>query len=148
MKKIFIFCILFLILIPTISFSKYEKKEHITYFGTTDKEFTVAWGSPVDTSNVTGFELKLYHVERETYTSLGIVNKDILRYTTKLPRSGHYIVYIRSVNANAETEDKKYSSWVLSTDPTNSIVDGIKKSWWLYGHVPKPGVIIFNFNER
>lgn len=137
MKRIFIIFLL------CILFFSFVGIGHYTYFGTTEKEFTVAWDAPVNADNITNYELRLYHVEREVYEPIISVDNLTLRYTTRLPRSGHFIVYIRSINNNAE-EEFKYGLWVHSTDINTGSVNGERRAWWLYGHIAKPGEINFN----
>lgn len=147
MRKIFIsLFIIFFILTPIISFAKYIQKNHTTYFGTTDSNLTLGWDAPVTNFHlVTGYEIKLYHVEREVDGSLIEVGRDSLSKIITLPRTGHFIVYIRSVNTNAIDESKKYSPWADSSNPLHGMVNNERKSWWLYGHVAKPGAISFGF---
>ena len=60
--------------------------------------------------SATAYELKMFHVEKQVYITLGSTTETWV--IVFLPRSGHYIPELRSVNEN--TGEK--SEWVTSVD--------------------------------
>lgn len=129
-------CFLLFIFI-TPSNAAWEKKDVVTYFGTTDQTVTVMW-DPVD--NATYYEVELHHVERDSITRVGsdtLVDNNI---TFSLPRSGHFVPRVRACSDSIDS----CSDWTLSTNSERASVDDQPRAWWLYGYIAPPGQIIIN----
>ena len=109
----------------------WEKKDYVTYFGTTDKPVTVSWDAA---SGAAHYEVHIYCVERKQEIDLGTTTD--IKKTIQIPKSGHYVAKVRTVNAQNQKSD-----WAESTNPAYATVDGQPKAWWIYGHVAKPGAL-------
>ena len=119
-----------------------------TYFGTTDNPLTIKWDPaicPVECSPCTiGYEFEIFHIEQEKTIKFGILT--VSQYELQLPKSGHYIIKVRTINTSLLPTDVNYASvWTISTDSTRTRLNGQANGWWIYGYVAKPGMIIFNF---
>ena len=114
------------------SFS-WETIDYVTHYGYTSETLTFMWDAGV---GATSYEYRLYHVERKVYGD--VVETTALQAEVQLPRTGHYIVEVRSKN------ERGCSVWVQSTDAEKSTVDGQPRAWWVYGCVKPPGPIIIN----
>jgi hypothetical protein len=113
--------------------SNWEKKDYVTYYGTSNHTITAAWDAA---PGATYYELEILHVERNTKTS--IASGHSLTATQKtflLPRTGHYIVSVRACDSSISN----CSEWVSSLEGT---VDGVKRAWWIYAFVAPPGPIV------
>lgn len=142
MKKLIIIFLLTLFLSlnvfaqEDVTTSGWEKKDYVTYFGTTDKSITCKW-SLVDNAN--GYQVEVLHVERNSITK--IIEEDSTDNTVEInfPRSGHYIIRVRACGDFPTCENA--STWAESTDPNIADVDGQPKGWWVYGYVAPAGQI-------
>ena len=143
MFKRIISIISFLILVlSSLSFAElsviipnWEKKDYVTYYGTSDHTITVAWDpSP----GATYYELEILNVERNIKTPIASGSSlTATQKTFSLPRTGHYIVSVRACDASLSN----CSVWISSLEGT---VDGAKRSWWIYAYVAPPGPIVIN----
>ena len=106
---------------------------HVTYYGTTDNYFTVAWNQSDTGGLPTEYEIRMRHLERDQITAIARVQHPSNSMTLSLPRSGHFVIEIRAINADGS------SDWAVSTDPL-SCENGI--SWWVYGHIAPVGPIV------
>lgn len=132
MKKIVILISFFIILLSGISNADWEVKNLTTYFGYTSNLMTVAWDV---TPGATSYDLRLKHVERNTYGQYGNVSTPM--YTFQLPRTGHFIVEIRSVNEFGKGD------WMTS-ESINTFTDPQYDPFWIYGYPEPVGPIIIN----
>ena len=112
--------------------------DRVTYFGTTDKQLKISWDH--NTPQPEFYEVKLYHVERETESPAGIGKTADNSIIFKLPRSGHFIARVRACEGDV------CGDWSESINPEVATVDGQPRAWWLYGYVAKPGDIVINAN--
>ena len=118
---------------PAFGADGYEKVEFVTYFGTTDKPVGMEWDAG---EGATAYEIRLWHVEKQVYVTEGSTTETWAMVF--LPRSGHFIAELRSVNE----ETGQASEWVTSIEI--GTVDGVDWPWWLYGYLAPPGPIIIN----
>ena len=134
--SIIIFTILFWILafsvVKALS-ADFVAMNHVTYYGTTDNSFSVAWNYPESSATPIEYEIRMRHLERDQLTAIATVPHPNMSITLNVPRSGHYILEIRAVN------DAGSSEWALSTDP-ESCENGV--TWWVYGYVAPVGPIV------
>ena len=113
----------------------WSKKTNIEYFGTTNNEITISWSSVPEAE---GYEIRLFHVERNVENIVANGKTALTQITFKLPRTGHYIVKVRAcVNNYINCND-----WSESINSEQSIVDGTAQGWIIYGHVSSPGPIV------
>lgn len=118
--------------VPT---SNWEKKDYVTYYGTSNHTITVAWDA---SPGATYYELEILNVERNIKTS--IASGHSLTATQKsfsFPKTGHYIVSVRACDATISN----CSTWISSLE---GVVDGIKRAWWVYVFVAPPGPIVIH----
>jgi len=115
----------------------WESKDLVTYFGTSDKEITIAWDA---VENADYYELKLFSIERNVES---VVANNISQTQLKifLPRSGLFIVRAR---ACSNSVGFTCSEWSTSDNQTFATVDGQPKGWWVYGYLAPPGPIIID----
>lgn len=139
MFKKFIYTMLFVLLF-SVNAIAWEKKDYVTYFGTTDQQIKFAWNTSVGATDKTVYEVKLFNVEKDTEVLIANGKTQDTDITISLPRTGHYILRIRACSDN--TADKKCSEWVESINPEFATVDGSPRAWWVYGHIASPGTII------
>lgn len=142
MKHITVF-ILTLLLTSSIAFAEWEKKDYVTYFGTTDKSITCAWDA---VENAQGYQVELYHVERDSITRIASEGLTDTQIEINLPRSGHFVARIRACEDYPTCEN--YSEWSESINPEVATVDGEARGWWIYGHVAPPGPIIIGIGNQ
>jgi hypothetical protein len=106
----------------SVTTSNWEKKDYVTYYGTSNHIITVAWDA---SPGATYYELEILNVERNVKTS--IASGHSLTTTQKsflFPKTGHYIVSVRACDATISN----CSTWVTSLEGT---VDGAKRAWWV-----------------
>lgn len=119
----------------SVTTSNWEKKDYVTYYGTSNRPVTVAWDA---SPGATYYELKILHVERNTEISIASGSSlTELKKTFLFPRTGHYIVSVRACDASISN----CSEW---TSSLNGIVDGINRAWWVYAFVSPPGPIVIH----
>jgi len=123
--------------LATNAFAEWEKKDYVTYFGTTDQTITCAWDA---VENAEGYQVELYHVERDSITRVASEGLTDTQIVLSLPRSGHFVPRIRACADYPACET--YSEWSESTNSEVASVDGQPRAWWIYGYVAPPGPII------
>jgi hypothetical protein len=135
-STVFLFTLLFNSFVNaelSVLIPNWEKKDYVTYYGTSDHTITVAWGA---SPGAAYYELEILHVERNTKTSIASGHSlTATQKTFSLPRTGHYIVSVRACDSNLSN----CSEWTSSLD---GIVDGVKRAWWIYAYVAPPGPIV------
>lgn len=115
--------------------STWSNRKVFEYIGTTNKKVTVSWQS---VSNVNGYEVRLVNLDRNSEVMLSNGKVSTNSITFSLPKTGHYIVKVRS-QRNNYTE---LSDWAYSNIPGDAIVDNETAGWCIYGTVAQPGTII------
>jgi hypothetical protein len=143
MKTIIISIVIFFLLMTSNVYAEWVKKDYVTYFGTTDQSITVKWDA-VD--NAQGYQLELYHVERDSITKVASEGLTTTQLELTLPRSGHFIPRVRACSDYPACET--HSEWSESINSEVAIVDGEARSWWIYGYVAPPGQIIIGIGGR
>lgn len=131
-KKFFL--IVVFILFTSLSYADIELEDHFTYFITSNEQLTLQWNTE---SGAEGYQVRLFHVERDV---VSVLTNDITtgnQLVFSVPRTGHYIVEIRSC-AGGYT-DTTCSPWIRTTNSQRAIVNNQPRSWWVYGHVQPPG---------
>lgn len=113
----------------------WEKKQITEYYGTTANTLTCNWTAVTDAE---GYEVRLYHMERDVENVLASGKTTNTTLTFQLPRTGHYIVKIRP----CRDDYTDCAEWSESIDPTTSDVDGESAGWAVYGYVESPGGIV------
>lgn len=113
----------------------WELKDYVTYMGYTNEAITVVWDASINTDR---YDVRLLHVEKNVYIDKGSTVQETM--DIYLPKSGHFIVEIRSANALIE------GNWCQSTDITYATVNGNPAAWWIYGHVAPVGPITIGKN--
>lgn len=114
------------------------------YTATTAETLKAAWaastiGETNESCTDCEYELRVYHVERKTYTNAGSVKA--LSHTFKLPKTGHYHVEVRGCRGTGE--DRVCSEWATSINDANvPQVNGALKRWRIYGRPAATGPII------
>jgi hypothetical protein len=93
-----------------------------TYSGYTGEAVTIAW-QPDETAD--HYELQLYHEDHHQVAAN--VEAPGTQATITMPRSGHYLVRLRSVDAAGAA-----STWHESTHPADARVDGAARGWQLF----------------
>jgi hypothetical protein len=141
MKHIII--LLFILLISNSAFGEWEKKDYITYLGTTDQSITVGWDA---VENVEGYQIEVYHVERDSITRVASEGLTETQIEFNLPRSGHFIARVRACVDYPTCETA--GEWSESTNSDVATVDGEARSWWIYGYVAPPGQIIIGIGRK
>ena len=134
MKPLALLCGVLILAFSFCNVYAFEKKDYVTYFGTTDKTIKASWDLVV---GAVKYEVQIYCVDRKEAISLG--NTTMPEKVIQIPRSGHYIVKVRAINLQ-----NRASTWSESIDPKYATVDGEPRAWWVYGHIAAPGPIIIN----
>ena len=129
LKKFLLIIILSIALFATPAFP-WETLDYVTHYGYTSETLRVRWNAG---DGATSYEYRLYHVERKVYGD--VVETTALQAAVQRPRTGPYIVEVRSKNEHG------YSVWIQSTDVEKSTVGGQPRAWWVYGCVAPPGPI-------
>lgn len=137
--RFFVLAISFLVAIPaaaiTLDFDGAE------YTATTAETIQAAWSASVLTENGESkpcpdceYELRVYHVERKTYTDAG--KTTALSRTFTLPKTGHYVCEVRGCRGTGDA--RECSEWATSINEANQPqVNGVAKKWRIYGR-PAP----------
>ena len=105
--------------------------EHSTYYLFTGQNFNVQWDVTSD-NRITAYEYELLNVERNNQafirgrTPNGIVSVSI-------PKTGHWILRVRTVWDDAGTEKK--TDWCRSDSKDCATVNGQPQSWWIFAWV-------------
>lgn len=118
------------LVVPTLAYSEWVAKDYVTYYGYTDELFTANWDL---ISSADSYEWRVYHVERDMYVLSG--ESATTSFTIQFPRTGHYIIEVRSKNEYGVSE------WAKSIDSTKATVNGESRAWWVYGYISAPGPI-------
>ena len=114
------------------------------YTATTAETITAAWSACVydgttETCPDCEYELRIYHVERKTYTDSGKTTE--LKQSFMLPKSGHYVVEVRGCRGTGA--ERICSDWATSINEANHpVVNGVLKKWRIYGRPSPTGPII------
>lgn len=140
-------CIRFLVIITSfLVFSKAASAitldfDGAEYIATTAETITAAWiASTVDSAVCTDceYELRVYHVERKTYTDAG--KTKALKQTFKLPKTGHYVIEVRGCMGKDAL--RECSDWATSINLEDQPqVNGVTKRWRIYGRPASTGAI-------
>ena len=138
-------CIRFLVIITSfLVFSKAASAitldfDGAEYIATTAETITASWiASTVDSAVCTDceYELRVYHVERKTYTDAG--KTTALKQTFILPKAGHYVVEARGCRGTGVA--RVCSDWATSINLEDSpLVNGQVKRWRIYGRPASTG---------
>jgi hypothetical protein len=142
LKKIIFMGFLFTLLLSSFASAElsvlipnWEKKDYVTYYGTTNHTITVAWDASPGASY---YELEILNIERNTKTTIASGNNlTTTQKTFTFPRTGHYIVSVRACDGAVSN----CSTWISSLEGT---VDGAKRAWWVYAYVAPPGPIVIH----
>jgi hypothetical protein len=111
------------------------------YTATTAETITASWtASMIDSAACMDceYELRVYHMERKTYTDAG--KTTALTNSFKLPKTGHYVVEVRGCYGTGE--GRICSDWASSINEANKPeVNGQLKKWRIYGRPASSGAI-------
>lgn len=112
------------------------------YVATTAENIKVGWtASTFEDSKVCAdceYELRIYHVERKTYTVIGTSKS--LEQSFKLPKSGHHWPEVRGCIGTGAT--RECSDWATSVKIGDQpMVNGNVKVWRIYGKPAPAGTI-------
>lgn len=115
------------------------------YTATTAETIQAAWTASVLTENGVSkacqdceYELRIYHVERKTYTDAG--KTKALKQTFKLPKTGHYVIEVRG--CRGKDAFRECSDWATSINLEDQPqVNGVTKRWRIYGRPASSGAI-------
>ena len=115
------------------------------YTATTAETITAGWkASVVRDAGVDSacsdceYELRVYHVERKTYTDAG--KTTALKRTFKLPKTGHYVIEVRG--CRGKDAFRECSDWATSINLEDQPqVNGVTKRWRIYGRPASTGAI-------
>lgn len=141
--RFFVLAISFLVAIPaaaiTLDFDGAE------YTATTAETIQAAWSASVLTENGESkpcpdceYELRVYHVERKTYTDAG--KTTALSRTFTLPKTGHYVIEVRG--CRGKDAFRECSDWATSINLEDQPqVNGVTKRWRIYGRPASSGAI-------
>jgi hypothetical protein len=119
----------------------------VEFSATTGESITCAW----DASESPGVEFYEFLVRSdERLTDVVYVLGNVLQFSFKLPRTGHYTVGVRACNMDRTVNPPKAncSEWAMSTDPKSNpqikMPDGtfVTRPWRLYGGPAAPGPIV------
>lgn len=122
-------------------------KKGTMYYGL-DQPVTVAWDAVLEAE---GYELQLVMFDKYPQTVFEIQETIDTSITLSRPRSGNFIVRVRSWNWSGLV--KRYSTdhpdcidnpnlrcgWAYSDDPLFATVDGEPGAWWIYWQLPSVG---------
>jgi len=143
MKKLFI--ILFFFFNTNFVFGQtFEQIDDLTlYFFTSDKQITVGWDNA---DNTTDYDLYLWHVEQQQTLMIANIphdeNATQQTFPFYVPRSGHYHLYVRSVQQplhidymteiDAKADMQSLEDYVKNLDPASSepIYVCDVDTWW------------------
>lgn len=129
MKKVVVFSALYL-LVFACGVRASTLIDSAEYLATTDEWITFAWDDPSGIAD--SFDVRLYHVERTSYTDLGKTTEK--KKVFRLPRSGHFVPEVRSCKGATCSE------WSRSTELKFSpSINGQVRAWRLYGYPAPPG---------
>lgn len=96
---------------------------------------TFSWN--VEDTRVEGTEFRIFNLESGRYYLVRDMKGDRSR-TVKLPRTGHFVLEVRSyftVTDEAGLPKKVFSAWVRSVELASSPIVGSEvKPWVLYGY--------------
>jgi len=135
-KGIILFLFLFIILISLPANSAdWTEKDITTFVGYSGKQVVITWDSA---NRATSYVLRIKHIERDSY--LNPITTTETQYTFTVPRTGHYVVEIKSVNEYGE------SPWSAS-DSLNTYTDPGLKPFWIYGYTEPAGPIIIGSDK-
>jgi hypothetical protein len=114
-----------------------------TYWFTSDKVVTVAWGAPDGSQMGDVFEVKVQWVETGHEWAIGTTPE--LQIDITAPRVGHFDVYVRTKRP-VDGGDPLYSEWIVSTDQAVATVDGNPEGWRIYWRMASPGTVVIGNN--
>jgi hypothetical protein len=119
-----------------------ERKDGAEYVIEGNETVTVGWDAA---TGVGAYEIRLLmlYVTPLTYFALARVPASETTVTLAQPRAGHFQVEARACRySDCHVDDLQnpqndLSTWVVSTDPTIGIVDGVHMAWWIYWKLAK-----------
>lgn len=103
------------------------------WFGTmyvSPDQVTVAWDAP-DDDRVTHYEVQAVWIDQDPAQVIEIGTTTETQVTVERPRTGHFVIRVRSCSEDAESE------WAVSADPEHTKGD----PWRIYFAVPSVGGI-------
>jgi hypothetical protein len=132
-------------LFPTLLFGG-EVYDYVTFWGYTEETIPIAWdGDPVNAiDEVTQHEVEMYHVEHKQVIASGKTTHPNQQMTLVFPRSGHYIVKVRSCHDIGDPPVYDCSEWTESTNAERSTVwveasqTYESRAWWVYKLISPP----------
>ena len=111
------------------------------YTATTAETISAGWTASTIDSEICSdceYELRIYHVERKTYTDAG--KTKALKQTFKLPKTGHYVIEVRG--CRGKDAFRECSDWATSINLEDQPqVNGVTKRWRIYGRPASTGAI-------
>ena len=111
------------------------------YTATTAETISAGWTASTIDSEICSdceYELRIYHVERKTYTDAG--KTKALKQTFKLPKTGHYVIEVRG--CRGKDAFRECSDWATSINLEDQPqVNGVTKRWRIYGRPASSGAI-------
>lgn len=135
MRKLFI-TVLLVFIYGICSASEFQQIDDRTlYFFTSDEDITLAWDYAYN-GQVTEHDMYLYHVEQKAILLLSHIPAPQLQVKFKVPRTGHYIAYVRAVTSPlTQTQKNSIDSKTTMADlkalvmgDGHEICDAYK--WW------------------
>lgn len=108
----------------------WDLKDYVTYVGYTNQAINIAW---TPTAYAETYEVRLLYTEKNIYIDKGSTTEPTIAIS--LPKVGHYVVEVRSVNSVGA------GPWCQSSNPVNGTVNNVGRAWWLYGYLAPAGPI-------
>lgn len=129
MKKSIVFSFLCLLLFTQAVYAG-TLLDCAVWMVTTDETVNFGWSDPSGVAE--SFDVRLLHVERNSYTELGSTAEKV--WSFKLPRSGHFVAEVRSCKGATCSVWSRSDN--LEFSPT---VNGVVRAWCIYGYPAPPG---------
>ena len=103
-------------------------------YDTTDT-VTVAWDA---VPNVEFYEIKLKWIDVTPNVEYNLPRTSETQAAITFPRSGHFIIMVRSGLWGTDNNSEIFSVWAISSDPLYAKVDGESRGWRVVKKLPTP----------
>ena len=128
LRSLFVVCLMLCCsFVFVVSVRAMQTKAGTMYFGS-EQVVTIAWDA---VSGAIGYEVQLVMFDKEPVTTIAKANTSETSIQLLRPRSGQFIVKVRSWNWKVKDVEKQFSEWATSDDPTYATVDGQPSGWWI-----------------
>lgn len=129
MKKLVL--IVFFVFVSNVHSANLREFDIYEYWIPTGEFLTVEWQA---VENAKYYQFKIIH--EETGRVIKFDNSIALTKTFTMPKTGHYVCYVRACESETNCSD-----WAISVDPTFATVKDAKRAWRCYAYIASPGII-------